>query len=398
MAYTVPPFQGAPFVQPRQYPDIGAAVNQGIQGLFDNYIRYKQFQQQQALGNLQGLVNYNVNPSTLTNSDISQAQQLSQNAPLPGQGQGMYQNPGAPMYQQGNVAQGASDNALGLAQALQMHRQSLLFGAAQAQAGLFKSQGEAREANIRPDLLGAPSYEQLLNPQIQSNQPHGQNVISGTVDQVQAGNLDPEGMFDASGRDPMVRLAMQNEANKRGINQIGLHNRAENLQKQATSVGEVQGGVTQKIGAAAGTLEDILNQARPLVKQLSPTQIQAVNNAWVKGLKSIKNDPVATQFLTLMGEARGKYSQVLGMGNAPGQSEKDSANESIGRGLDPDAYDAMASAVNFAAGSTIKRLGGRGYKETPPQDTGLEKVALKGADGKIRYGLYQGNKFKGWAK
>ena len=170
------------------------------------------------------------------------------------------------------------------------------------------------------------------------------------------------------GKNPAIKLAFDKEIENQGVNvaQTTIDNEAKT--KKATGIADVQGGTVQKIGSAAGTLEDILKQAKPLVSSLSPTQIQAVNDAWQKGLKSVKGDATATKFLTYMGEARGKYKQVLALGNAPGDSEDKTAGESIGRGLTPEGYEAMQEAVNFAANSTVKRLGGKGYAE-PSQAT-----------------------------
>jgi hypothetical protein len=238
---------------------------------------------------------------------------------------------------------------------LAMHQQSNQLGAAQQVAGLQKTQAEAQKAGAEAGLTQAQVA--LLGGT--------GNVVDSFINQMKSGNatLDDLSNFGRGDVANAIREGVMAKASSMGLDTNALANQQTKNKATAT----LQGDRGQVIGASAGTLEDLLNQAAPLVKQLNPSQLQAVNDAYSKGLKSVKNDPTATKFLTYMSEARGKYAQVLALGNAPSEQDKEAAAESIGRGLGPDAYDAMHEAVSFAANSTHKRFMGQGFNEEAPK-------------------------------
>lgn len=236
---------------------------------------------------------------------------------------------------------------------LSMHQRALQLGAAQQVAGLEKTQAEAQKAGAEASLTGA-----------QADLLQGSNgVVDHYVNQIKSGRMTADELSNL-GRGEVanaIKVAVGNRLAQEGVDINSLNNQ----QARNKTTADLQGNRGQVIATSAGTLEDILNKAAPLVKQLSPSQIQAVNAAWSKGQRAIKNDPTATKFLTLMGEAKGKYKQVLSLGNAPSEQDEKSANDSIAQGLSPDAYDAMHEAVSFAAHSTLNRFMQAGGGQLP---------------------------------
>lgn len=167
---------------------------------------------------------------------------------------------------------------------------------------------------------------------------------------------------------------------------------------------KIKGGAGHVVGSMAGTLDDMLGQMRPLVAQLSPTQFQVLNDAWAKGLKQT-NDPVVNQLLPLRQGAVGAYASVIKGGQAsPTDKEFVMADGAIGRGMNIDAFDAMARGVTAESKSRTTRLQGRGFQEpnplarNAPAAGGERQVELPRADGSgTRAAIYNGKKFMRWA-
>jgi len=118
----------------------------------------------------------------------------------------------------------------------------------------------------------------------------------------------------------------------------------------------MEGGKGFEIASNVGSLDDTLRQMEPLVKNLSPTSLQILNNAWQKGLAQT-NDPQANQVLALANSARGLYSQVIAGGAGTQESDK-KANETIARGLNSTGFQGMKAAVMAEGYSRASRMTG----------------------------------------
>lgn len=274
--------------------------------------------------------------------------------------------PGQPQAgPQGNPQEGPVVSTLrGL---LQMHGHTARLQAAQAEANLSKTGAESGK-------LGSEAAKtNLLVNLISGGNGDSGDTIKRLADQAQSGTVDP-GLSDLGrGEDQSaLRLALGLELSRRGANmtqlQASYDAKQAGAKEKATSTAAVQGGKGQVLGSAAGTLEDIMAQAKPLAAKFDASRWQAINSAFATG-KSLANDPDANEFLGLMNEARGKYATVLAQGNGATDVEKQQALESIRPGLNEQGFNGMARAVSFAAHSTVKRVTGRGFNEPAAKTT-----------------------------
>jgi hypothetical protein len=133
---------------------------------------------------------------------------------------------------------------------------------------------------------------------------------------------------------------------------------------EGSATGKVKGGKGFETAATTGSLDDILSKAEPLLKSLAPSNVKVLNRAYQEGLREIKNDPKATEFLTLMAGAEGLYSQTLMAQGTPTDQARRMAHEAVGRGLNSGSFAAMKDAVLFEGKSRASRLQGK----TPPSD------------------------------
>ena len=270
-----------------------------------------QMQNEQAQQNLQYA------PFGFTTQDIAQNPQAIQQAIQPqpmqpgvGQGQGAWANPGQPV-QEHPIVQHIRDY-------IQAQRAATVMGIQAKQAEMYKNIQQGREAGFYPDLMqpggqGGPQMPQgggmLIPSQMQGGAPgapQGQqpgngaapfptgnpggtsNVQQGGTPQGQVGGgivpnfVDQEAMNVISGKkapsmvkgrgvDPKLSAAITARINSLapGFDWENAENQFQAKGEKATSTAKVQGGNTQTIGSLAGTLEDVLNRAEPLVGRLN---------------------------------------------------------------------------------------------------------------------------------
>lgn len=296
-------FQAPNFVQPKEFSGIANSID----SLFDNYYRTKQMQQQSQLTKLQiaGAQNQQAAQSFDFAAQNQGLTPQRANAAL-ALGQSGFQGAAAP----GNPVQAQAVNDLQTVQhILALHQQSQQLGAQQAQAGLIEAQGKARESNVKANLLGAP----LLPGQAEMGAPSGigGNVISGTVDQMERGNLAPNSLMDAAGRDPLLRLAMQNEANKRGLNEVGLQNQAD----KTNAMAKYEGGeaVQGKVRTARSIVSDA-TVLKDLVGKLGSSDYQLINKYGL-AVAAQKGSVAAQEILDQSNLVADRFQGLIGGGS-----------------------------------------------------------------------------------
>lgn len=125
----------------------------------------------------------------------------------------------------------------------------------------------------------------------------------------------------------------------------------------AEATSRIQGGKGFEVASTVGSLEDILNQAKPLVEKMSPTSIAIANDAFQKGLAQTNNAD-ANKILALMNTARGLYSQVITGGYAGTVESDKKANETIARGLNKSGFEGMQNAIMAEGYSRAARMTG----------------------------------------
>ena len=357
-----PSYLGAPL---QQYPDVGGNMTQTLDSMMNNAIRNRLGAQQLQAGKLE-----------LQNAQIAQNQNLSpfgvspQTAADPNSWQQAFQP-----QMNGEDPQITGLRQMQAAQLLAIQQQ-----VAQTQAQTQSAQAAATAAQYQNTLMGAPS---------QPGQPQagGPNMFEENINAIKNGTSSPDLLAQSMSRAPEWMKVGQAHAIAQHLQAGDLdmtkaQNEYDAKNKGAVAQAEVQKGQGQTLGSLAGTLEDVLNQAQPLIGNLNPTQVKLLNSAWTKGLASV-NDPNANQVLAYMNEAKGLYASVLSNGSAAQDADKKMAEESIGRGLNPASFAAVKNAITFAAQSKVKRLQGQGFQEPSQATTAITRTLKNGQQVKV---------------
>lgn len=205
----------------------------------------------------------------------------------------------------------------------------------------------AKSGDLTPDQKGNLAWglqNKLIAPNQMTYRGPKAEILSNYLGEMRAGSKPKQSLID-----------------------LDAYSKAE--ASRATGQAGVQGKEGQLIGSAAGSMEDMVSKAKPLMDRVSPTQFRMINSALQAGLNQI-NDPSLLKVYTYLTSAAGFYASLQKNGGVPDQQERAAAMKVISSLLNQGGMAAVESALHDEANSRVKRIKGAGFEEKNPMGGG----------------------------
>lgn len=133
--------------------------------------------------------------------------------------------------------------------------------------------------------------------------------------------------------------------------------------------GTVVGGAGTIAAAAAGTVDDILNELEGTMDSLPQSSFKVFNKAYLSGASSV-NDPDANKALALFNElAKAQAKADKGGTGSPTDQDVKRAAQTFASSLNKGGVQAVRQAVDLVNKSRAKRLGGKDATGSAPGST-----------------------------